>query len=207
VEEEGGVNVYGFLNNDALNRVDKLGLMKFSHKWDMSCDPESSVNYLKTVTLKPWFWKDGGSFTGWRACRRKSSAVSVGRLCNTDTWLRMKLKNDTCCCESFLITCRVFFEGKAAGMEYANVVIKSRFLGGALLREAYEFLPGTPIGPPATTRYEAAAHVSKVYSGSLNVPCDEERQVLLLTSYDTAEGFPEKMEDEFNVSCSAKCVN
>lgn len=66
IKERGGINLYGFANNDGINRGDGLGLINLNFNGDLSFPPYLSVS-----------WKVGGSYEKNGSIHRLTASASI----------------------------------------------------------------------------------------------------------------------------------
>lgn len=209
-EKGGGPSLYGFCMNSAVNRQDLMGLLTFLVQDCQGCNAGGF--------LESWgYWYDGfetdpGCQSKWETSEdlafgwfshRCGSWPFYPNICNTETYIRIKALNTTCC-RKWKIACTYAYSGIVQAQDDANLTVEFYFLGERVDRiRSFEPKLGGVEPPPYLASGSKDGFVSRVIS----VPKGSSIDVFLVRTIIRADGRPNEIEEEASVNCVAWCTS
>ena len=204
IAEEGGGNLYALVGNNTPNQADWLGLelifenescQAFNAGWTVGWPGSTTGTGNTGGTVLPR-WQSGGSgsfsHAGWNTWPFDS-------MCDTETHIRIRARNDDKCCTKYLIYCTWGYSGQASGTRRANINVKVDFLGTRIAHILD--LKGGNSGP-YTSQGENKGWVWKV----VTVPYGATIEVFSLLPLNYVDGRPDSINEGGFAECTAICV-
>ena len=197
---------YTAFANRAIDRIDSLGLLVWEKEACQGCNAggfPTWMGYDHVPAETPcggWTTGSAGGFG--HAC--SSWPLWSGVLCDTETHVNIRVKNDECC-EKWQVTCAWIYKAELKASSHVSINLSVKFLGGS--PSPYPVLARDPsIGFGSGGNYEAYMTIMDSRSQTVTIPKGSTISVFQMQPRNGLSGRPNSLVEVGGAACSATCV-
>jgi RHS repeat-associated protein len=202
------LNEYAFVLNSPIQQFDFLGLtlifenescQDFNAGFVSFVPGSSSIGTLSFGSRIDPTWKPGGSGS---ISHAGVNLWPFTGMCNTETHIQIRARNDSQSCTKYRITCSWLYFGIAKGTVRSQINIKATFLGNTI----YRYTDDKPSRPKQLGPYESFGMTAGYITSIVNVPYGKTIDVFHLSPYNVVESTettPDAIVEHGEVNCTA----